>query len=65
MPNQNKTGCKSCDEGVLDAAMLDENGVLCSITGKAGTLCHAYEDMWWPCENKKLIKEACGAENNK
>ena len=28
---------------------LDGDGVLVSITGNAGTMCHAHEEYWWPC----------------
>lgn len=40
--------CHSCDKGD-EPAMLDDNGVLCTVSGRPGQLCHAADDMWWPC----------------
>lgn len=40
--------CSWCERGDKPKH-LDEDGVLTSITGKPGYLCHAQDDFWWPC----------------
>jgi hypothetical protein len=48
-----ETNCRSCAEGDKPD-YLDEDGVKCSISGNEGSLCHAYDDSWWPCVNPDL-----------
>lgn len=40
--------CVYCDNGD-EPQLLDEDGVLSSLSGKPGTLCHSYELEWWRC----------------
>jgi protein gp37 len=32
--------------------IIDDDGVLTSVSGRPGTLCHAIDDYWWPCRLK-------------
>lgn len=43
--------CEHCEQG-MKPEMIDEDGILCSITGKPGVLGHGYEDLFWPCPAK-------------
>jgi len=43
-----KDFCSWCERGEKPKE-LDQDGVLTSITGKPGYLCHAQDDFWWPC----------------
>lgn len=50
--NQGKVAkCDWCEKEEK-LKLLDEDGVLCSLTGKPGILSHAYEDSWWACPRK-------------
>lgn len=40
--------CSWCEQGDKPE-YLDQDGVLVSLTGKPGYLCHAQDDFWWPC----------------
>lgn len=40
--------CKWCAKGNTPK-VVDDDGTLVSITGRAGTLSHCYEEYWWPC----------------
>lgn len=46
-------GCPICleDGPVSERAMLDKNGVLCSVSGEPGRWGHGYDDYHWYCDD--------------
>ncbi len=50
----NCPGCIGGNEPVL----LDEDGVLCSVSGNPGYWCHAYDGEWVPCDRKAVEEHA-------
>lgn len=42
--------CPHCEKG-WQPVLLDEDGVLTSISGKIGKMSHAFDDYWWDCPN--------------
>lgn len=51
--------CKWCDNGDKQH-VLDEDGVLSSISGKPGVLSHSYDVYWWRCRNAPRKKRSGG-----
>jgi len=49
--------CAWCAKGD-EPAMLDKNGVLCSLSGTPGQLAHSYGDDWWPCPGSSTVSVA-------
>ena len=41
--------CEACEYGQMPM-MLDEDGILCVISGKPGVLSHTSEDYFWRCK---------------
>lgn len=51
--------CKWCDAGDVPH-VLDEDGVLSSLSGKPGVLSHSYDVYWWRCRNAPRKKRSGG-----
>lgn len=49
--------CSWGDHDQSPPMMLDNDGVLSSVSGEPGTLCHAADDAWWPCSPKLKSKK--------
>lgn len=41
--------CLACDDGE-QPVMIDDDGTLCSVSGRPGYLGHARDDFFWKCE---------------
>jgi hypothetical protein len=46
---ERKEVCEYCARGVY-VKLLDADGVICGLSGEAGTWAHAADDKWWPCK---------------
>lgn len=47
--------CKWCNDG-LKPEFIDRDGVKVSISLESGVLSHAWEDSWWPCLRRGMVR---------
>jgi hypothetical protein len=50
-------GCRSCQAGKPERVMIDEDGVLCSVSGKKGWWGHTWDDFHWWCADDGAVAE--------
>ena len=50
-------GCTACRRGGPERVMIDDDGVLCSVSGKPGRWGHCWGELYWYCADDGAVAE--------